>query len=90
VLGREVRVEGSLQSHQELVWFTYRKNIRITATIHSDVGWGCLIRVAQMAWAHSLQRHFALQERRVDRHYIVTPFLEGEGQEFKYGLYRFM
>jgi cysteine protease ATG4 len=90
VLGSEIREESSLQVHQELVWLTYRKNIAITASLHSDVGWGCLIRVAQMAWAHSLQRHFKLTYRPVEKHYVVTAFLEGEGAEFKYGLRRFM
>jgi len=73
-LGREIKEEASLQLHQQLLWLTYRKNIPITASLHSDVGWGCLIRVAQMAWAHSLQRHFSMLQKRVERNYIITPF----------------
>jgi cysteine protease ATG4 len=87
-LGREITEAASLQLHQQLLWLTYRKNIPITASLHSDVGWGCLIRVAQMAWAHSLQRHFSMLQKRVERNYIITPFLEGP--DFKYGLLRFV
>lgn len=80
----------SLQVHQELVWLTYRKNISINPGIHSDVGWGCLIRVAQMAWAQSLQRYLIHLQKRVDKHYIITPFLDEKGSEFKYSLFRFI
>mgnify|MGYP000938070232 CR=1 FL=1 len=90
MLGREVEAERSLEEHQEVIWFTYRSSIPISADIHSDVGWGCLVRVAQMAWAHALLRHFALLQKRIDTHYILTSFLEGQGPEFKYGIFRFL
>jgi cysteine protease ATG4 len=58
-------LEQCQKAHRDLIWFTYRKNFKINLTLHSDVGWGCLIRVAQMAMAHALEKYFALNHKRV-------------------------
>jgi cysteine protease ATG4 len=49
-------VEECMKAHRELIWFTYKKNFKISLRFHSDIGWGCLIRVAQMAMAEALRR----------------------------------
>jgi len=47
-----------LEVQKDLIFFSYRKNFKITETITSDFGWGCLLRVGQMALAQALRLHF--------------------------------
>ena len=49
-----------------------------------------MVRVAQMVLAHSIRRHFVSSNRQVDIKYVITPFLDEEGPEFKYSLNRFV
>lgn len=41
-----------------LIWFSYRKMPGLAQKINCDTGWGCLIRVGQMALAAGLKRYF--------------------------------
>ena len=51
--------------------------MKISNEIYSDIGWGCLIRVAQMALASSIKRYFeSTSQHEVDDTYIITSFLE--------------
>jgi hypothetical protein len=50
------------------------------------MGWGCLIRVAQMALAQSLKAFFKTGNKDLDRSYIINAFLEEEGSDTKYNL----
>jgi cysteine protease ATG4 len=46
---------------RKIMWFSYRKNIHIKNEKNdykSDVGWGCLARVGQMALASALNKYF--------------------------------
>lgn len=79
-----------MKKHQEIIWFTYRKHINISYSIHSDVGWGCLIRVAQMAMAEALRKYFHLNCKLSETNYIITPFLEEDGADIKYSINNFL
>ena len=68
-------MEECIRHHEELLWFTYRKNCKISLTIRSDVGWGCMIRSAQMMLAEALRGYFKAIGFRDDPSYIVNAFL---------------
>jgi cysteine protease ATG4 len=71
ILGEQVRIDQSnvdiqndllyrLFSH--VPWLTYRSGFPelfhdLKGTYVTDTGWGCMIRVGQMAWAQFLRRH---------------------------------
>lgn len=42
---------------KKIIWFSYRKLPGLTKDMHSDTGWGCLIRVGQMALAAGLKKY---------------------------------
>jgi cysteine protease ATG4 len=43
--------------YSSILWFTYREGLHFKgASITSDVGWGCMLRVGQMAMAEALRR----------------------------------
>ena len=65
ILGKEVAAKDLQAVHQDIIWFTYKKNIHISSSMHSDVGWGCLIRVAQMALAQALRRYFETTHKKI-------------------------
>ncbi len=77
-----------IEEHKKIIWFTYKSKLQINEQVHTDVGWGCLLRVTQMAMAQALTRFFELTNQKVDKNYIITPFLEEKGSEFKYSLYQ--
>ena len=43
---------------KEILWFSYRKGFNIMDAYKSDVGWGCLVRVGQMALGSALRKFF--------------------------------
>lgn len=65
ILGKEVTAKDLPAFHQDIIWFTYKKDIHISSSMHSDVGWGCLIRVAQMALAQALRRYFEATQKKL-------------------------
>ena len=82
-------LDECLKHHQALIWFTYRKNCKINLTIGSDMGWGCMIRTAQMLLAQALRTYFHQRGVYPEPSYIVSAFLESETKS-KYTLDRFM
>lgn len=81
--------EECVKENERLIWFTYRKNFKLADGLSSDMGWGCLIRVAQMALAQSLKTFFKTGSKDLDRSYIINAFLEEEGSDTKYNLSKF-
>jgi hypothetical protein len=49
-----------IAEHKKIIWFTYKNKLQISSRVHTDAGWGCLLRVTQMALAHALTRFFKL------------------------------
>ena len=82
-------VEELVKHHERLIWFTYKKNCNISATINSDIGWGCMIRAAQMMMAEVLRRTFQEKGVTIDISYVISSFLESETNP-KYSLSRFL
>ena len=76
-MGRRFKsMEECIRYHEDLLWFTYRKNCKINMTIRSDVGWGCMIRSAQMMLAEALRSYLIDVGFKDDPLYIVNAFLE--------------
>lgn len=51
ILGRQFRKKKDIEAAiGNIIWLTYRERIS-GRFVHSDVGWGCMIRVGQMLLA---------------------------------------
>lgn len=59
VYKKEDSYQAFLQTFSSLLWFSYRRDFPpITPTTYtSDMGWGCMLRCAQMMLANALSRH---------------------------------
>jgi cysteine protease ATG4 len=65
--------------YKNFIWFSYRKIPGLSKEFGCDTGWGCLIRVGQMALATALRRELDLVNayRNVDvRLNVIVSFLE--------------
>lgn len=62
---------------QGLIWITYRKNVKIAPNYCSDVGWGCLLRVTQMAFGNMLAS-CSNKPAGIDRPQIIKAFIEDD------------
>lgn len=63
LLGKKCKDEDEARMlMQEAIWFTYRTNFLVSERYHSDIGWGCLIRVGQMLLAASLLKYIRSQK----------------------------
>lgn len=61
-----------MKMYQSVIWISYRSNFPIIlhdeleelprSDYISDTGWGCMIRVGQMAFAEGLRRHLKLKK----------------------------
>ena len=90
LLGVKMSEGDFITEHRKIIWFTYKTKLQINSQVHTDAGWGCLLRVTQMVMAQALTRFFELTNQQVDKNYIITPFLEEKGSEFKYSLYQLL
>lgn len=70
-----------------MIWFTYRKNVEIAPQAYSDIRWGCLVRVAQMAFANILlaSSNIRATSNRLD---IIRAFTET--RRAQYGIINFI
>ena len=56
--GNKFSNEAEAQAYiKKIIWFSYRRIPGLSKQIHCDTGWGCLIRVGQMALAAGLKKH---------------------------------
>jgi cysteine protease ATG4 len=60
-----------MKTINETLWFTYRKNAKMGMQAYSDIGWGCVLRVAQMAFANTLLKH-SKNKSEIDRLSIIN------------------
>jgi hypothetical protein len=85
ITGREINShQDFLDSIKSLIWFTYRKNAEIAPQTYSDVGWGCLLRVTQMAFANALLRYSEANEG-LNRLGIIRACIEERDSEYGIG-----
>ena len=49
------------QQIKRIIWMTYREDMGNSQFIHSDVGWGCMIRAGQMLLAQAFKRALNLK-----------------------------
>lgn len=67
---------------KKIIWFSYRKIPGLCKELHSDTGWGCLIRVGQMAMAAGLKAY--LEGKKDKKHLIdqeiIIAFVENGGK----------
>ncbi|CAD8076068.1 unnamed protein product [Paramecium sonneborni] len=83
----EDRIDKIKQLVSETIWITYRRNFPplYQSNYISDTGWGCMLRVGQMAMAQMLKKHFKNQadKREDDYDKILLAFADNDSEECK-------
>ncbi|CAD8166349.1 unnamed protein product [Paramecium octaurelia] len=83
----EDRINKIKQLVQETIWITYRRNFPplYQSNYISDTGWGCMLRVGQMAMAQMLKKHLKNHGDKRDEDYdnILLAFADNDSQEYK-------
>ncbi|CAK73694.1 unnamed protein product (macronuclear) [Paramecium tetraurelia] len=78
----EQRIEKVKQTCSKIIWFSYRKNIPKfqVSSLTSDTGWGCMIRVAQMALAQIIRyyNYFKKPEQLI---VLIRHFIDDDDNE---------
>ncbi|XP_051912539.1 cysteine protease ATG4D-like [Hippocampus zosterae] len=92
-LGQPEEKTRFMESFGNRVWITYRKDLRLKADeeglLNSDTGWGCMIRVGQMALAEALRRFFGLAEIKDHERLIniIGAFVDHDDGRSERGVY---
>lgn len=86
-----------ISAFKKLVWVTYRRDffpLLKDGTCSSDNGWGCTVRVGQMALANALVRHFSnnshqLLPRPLYERAITDFWDSGSGKDYPFSIQNF-
>jgi len=86
-----------ISAFKKLIWITYRRNffpLLKDGTHSSDNGWGCTVRVGQMALANGLIRHFSNNgqqdiQRPLYEHIISGFWDNGSGKDHPFSIQNF-
>ncbi|CAD8148496.1 unnamed protein product [Paramecium octaurelia] len=78
----EQRIEKLKNICSQIIWFSYRKKITQfqISSLTSDTGWGCMIRVAQMALAQVI-RHYHSFTQPEQLIVLIRHFLDNDDDE---------
>ncbi|CAD8154791.1 unnamed protein product [Paramecium pentaurelia] len=81
-IGIEQRIEKLKKTCSQILWFSYRKKIPQfqISSLTSDTGWGCMIRVAQMALAQVI-RHYHSFTQPEQLIVLIRHFIDDDDDE---------
>ncbi|CAD8068670.1 unnamed protein product [Paramecium sonneborni] len=81
-IGIEQRMDKLKETCQKIIWFSYRKRIPKfqISSLTSDTGWGCMIRVAQMALAQII-KHFHSFTKEEQLIVLIRHFIDDDEDE---------